>query len=305
MATIDRRRSKNGQTTWRARIRRKGITVSESFDRREKAQRWALEVERAIERGDWLDSSDPGELRFEKLVDYFLVARESRRESRTQLKWWTVRLGSEWVGSITRRRVLRLRESLIHQELSAGRHRSPATVNRYLSALSALFTWALARGWVEHHPVRGIAPLEEGGVRVRFLNDDECDRLLESCLQCGGSNLQALVTLAISTGARRGELLALRWSDIDLQKRRVTMGDVGEGRSRDVAARSSGGRYTSSARQSQKDRWRRSICRSPWRRGLPQKGLGGRRCGSPRSRTFGSTTCGIPLLPILPTAARH
>ena len=77
--------------------------------------------------------------------------------------------------------------------------------------------------------MRGIAPLEEGGVRIRFLNDDECERLLESCQQCGGPSLHAMVTLAISTGARRGELLSLCWSDIDLQKRRITIGDVGGG----------------------------------------------------------------------------
>ncbi|MEJ2086663.1 MAG: site-specific integrase, partial [Acidobacteriota bacterium] len=59
---------------------------------------------------------------------------------------------------------------------------------------------------------------------LRFLSDAERDCLLAACLEISGVRLHGLVILALATGARRGELLALRWSDIDLRARIVTLG---------------------------------------------------------------------------------
>ena len=224
MATIDKRTTKDGQERWRVRIRCRGFCETASFASRTKAERWAREVERAIQRGDWLSIDEPDDLRLEQLIDHFLVSDERSNDTRRQLRWWRNKIGSDSVAIVSKRRILRLREALIREELRPGQHRSPATVNRYLSALSTLYTWALKKGWIDHHPVRGISPMNEGEERVRYLSDEERERLLDSCLACGDANLHALATLAISTGARRGELLRLRWSDIDLRARTVTLG---------------------------------------------------------------------------------
>lgn len=227
MATIDKRVTKGGGDRWRVRIRRRGYRETESFDSREKAERWAREVERAIDRGDWHQPGDGDERRFDQLVDHYLVSDKRSSDTRRQLGWWKSHLGSDSATSISRRRILTLRDRLLRQELRPGRFRSPATVNRYVSGLSALFTWGLRQGWVDHHPVRGIRPLQEDNGRARFLSDEERRRLLESCRSCGGARLHALVTLAISIGARRGELLQLRWSDIDLHLCTVEIGGNG------------------------------------------------------------------------------
>lgn len=224
MATIDKRRTRDGGVRWRARIRRRGMSETESFGSRAKAERWAKEVERAIERGDWVPITEPDDIRLDQLLDHFLASEERSSDTRRQLEWWRSKIGSESVAAISKRRILRHREILAREEVRPGRQRSPATVNRYLSALSALYTWALKKGWIDHHPLRGISPMSEGEGRVRYLSDDDRERLLDSCLECGGVNLHALATLAISTGARRGELLGLRWSDIDLRSGSVVLG---------------------------------------------------------------------------------
>ncbi len=96
--------------------------------------------------------------------------------------------------------------------------RSPATVNRYLAALSHAFTLAMKDwGWVEENPVLKISKGKESRGRVRFLSDDERDRLLKAC-KAHSDTLYALVVLALSTGARLGEMLNLRWPDVDLQR---------------------------------------------------------------------------------------
>lgn len=224
MATIDKRKTRDGGVRWRVRIRRRGMSETESFASRAQAERWAREVERAIERGDWVPISEPDDIRLEQLIDHFLASEVRSSDTRRQLDWWRSKIGPDAVTAISKRRILRLREILGREELRPDRPRSPATVNRYLSALSALYTWALKKGSIDHHPLRGISPMSEGDERVRYLSDDERERLLDSCLECGGASLHALATLALSTGARRGELLGLRWSDIDLRSGSVVLG---------------------------------------------------------------------------------
>lgn len=224
MATIDKRTTRDGRVRWRARVRRRGVRESQSFASRAQAVRWASEVERAIARGEWSTACKSGDLRLEQLIAHYHVAEASSVDTRRQLGWWNHRVGFESAESISRRRILSLREVLRREEVAPGRRRRPATVNRYVSALSALYTFGLRRGWVDHHPVRGIAPLSEGESRVRFLDDEEKDRLLDACVETGGGRLQALVTLGLVTGARRGELLELCWSDIDLRQGMIVVG---------------------------------------------------------------------------------
>lgn len=97
--------------------------------------------------------------------------------------------------------------------------KSNATLNKYISALGSLFSWAIEqrlspRGWA--HPCRGVKLLREAEGRVRFLDLDERERLFAACKQSQYPRLHALVLTAMLTGARRGELLALTWADVDL-----------------------------------------------------------------------------------------
>lgn len=108
----------------------------------------------------------------------------------------------------------------IFRKKACGR-RSNATVNRYFVAICALYTWArkqrlLARGF--EAPTRHIEKLAESRGRVRYLKDDERDRLLKSCRGSSWPRLYLLVLMAMTTGARRGELLGLRWCDVDLER---------------------------------------------------------------------------------------
>jgi integrase len=98
----------------------------------------------------------------------------------------------------------------------------PATLNRYLAAIAAVFTWAIRRriaprNWV--HPCRAIQLRPEGAGKTRFLTDDERDRLFAAAKASVWPKLYLLVLLGVTTGARKGELMALRWADVDLAQR--------------------------------------------------------------------------------------
>ena len=104
-----------------------------------------------------------------------------------------------------------------------GAQRSPATVNRYVAALSHVFTIALREwGWVEDTPFRKIANFKEPRGRVRFLSDEERTHLLKACRD-HSDQLYIIIVIALSTGARRTEILSLTWKQVDLQRKRITL----------------------------------------------------------------------------------
>jgi len=101
-----------------------------------------------------------------------------------------------------------------------------------MAALSGLLSWALKHDHLDVHPMKGITPLPEGSARLRCLSQDEKKALISACRQTGGQRLQALVVLGLSTGARRGEILKLRWSDLDSKERQIVIRGSGRLRSR-------------------------------------------------------------------------
>jgi integrase len=107
----------------------------------------------------------------------------------------------------------------IFKPKARARAKTPATLNRYMVAIAAVFTWAIEerlapRGWT--HPCRGIKRLAEPDGRVRFLDEAERARLFAACAESKYPRLYALALMAMLTGARKGELLGLRWRDVDL-----------------------------------------------------------------------------------------
>jgi integrase len=106
--------------------------------------------------------------------------------------------------------------------------RSTATVNRYIQALASLFAWARRNRHVPRtfeSPTKFVEKGPEGRGRVRYLKDDERDRLLACCRESSWPRLYLFVLMALTTGARRGELLMLRWCDIDLERGEARIGE--------------------------------------------------------------------------------
>lgn len=105
--------------------------------------------------------------------------------------------------------------------LKARGPRSVSTLRRYVQSFASLCSWAIEecsvpKGWI--NPCKGIKGLKEPRGRVRFLDDEERARLLAAVRASSWDRLYPLVLLAITTGARRGEIARLTWADIDLAR---------------------------------------------------------------------------------------
>jgi integrase len=100
--------------------------------------------------------------------------------------------------------------------------RSGATVNRYLAALSHALSFAKKeRKLIDVNQMEDVTRRKELRGRTRFLSDEERKALLYACGQSDWLPLRSLVSLAIITGARRGELISLTWADVDMDAGRA------------------------------------------------------------------------------------
>lgn len=107
----------------------------------------------------------------------------------------------------------------------------PATVNRNLQCLKSIFNKAIAWGkFSGRNPVQQVKLFKENNKRVRFLEKEEIVKLLANC----NKHLRPIVVIALNTGMRRGELLGLKWRDIDIKRGVITLWNTKNGEKREV-----------------------------------------------------------------------
>jgi integrase len=106
----------------------------------------------------------------------------------------------------------------------------PATVNRELALLKHMFTKAIEWGKVKDNPARKVKLLKGEIKRVRFLMPDEIRTLLSNC----ADHLRPIVTVALHTGMRKGELLSLQWDQVNFEQKIITLEDTKNRERRDV-----------------------------------------------------------------------
>lgn len=117
-----------------------------------------------------------------------------------------------------------LREYKRHVESipARGRARSIADVNHHLKQVRRLLNIAIEQDWLAVNPFARGSSLVSASFeteRTRVLTRDEEDRLLAACEDPHRRHLAPLIIFAIETGCRRGEILALRWADVNLSGR--------------------------------------------------------------------------------------
>jgi integrase len=92
---------------------------------------------------------------------------------------------------------------------------APSTVRNVMNALRALYAWALPRGMAKINPTRGLRLPTGETPRDRIAAPAEAANLIAAL----APEIQAALGLAVYGGLRLGELLALRWEDVDLEAR--------------------------------------------------------------------------------------
>jgi site-specific recombinase XerD len=93
-----------------------------------------------------------------------------------------------------------------------------ASINRELSALRHMFSWAVKRGYLEANPIASIEKLQE----QEWAGPKPTNDIVEAVLEKLDPRFLPVFTLIRETGARRGEVLTLQHWQIDRREKLIT-----------------------------------------------------------------------------------
>lgn len=101
---------------------------------------------------------------------------------------------------------------------------SPSTIRRYLTVLQSVLKQAVKLGLIPESPAKmeRLTLPKAQAPKIEIFTKQEAAEIL-SCLEKEDLQFQTMIQLAIFTGARRGELVALKFSDIDLTQHKITI----------------------------------------------------------------------------------
>jgi integrase len=178
---------------------------------------------REIVAGRFLAEEKP-EVGFTEAADSFFAYSEARRKSHKNDFFMVKRLkdyfGNRPLSSLTPDIV----EGYLNQRRKAGnislggKPLSNCTLNRDLGVLKCIMNRAVFNGLLEKNPIQKVRGFREES-RDRTLTHEEYQSLLGYC----SPRLTAIVQIAYWTGMRRGEILGLRWEQVDFQNKVVNL----------------------------------------------------------------------------------
>jgi len=235
MASICKRIDGKTGTTYQVKIRLTGHpTESRTFKRLTDAKRWAVQTEAAIRERRHFKTVEAEKHTLRDLCERYirdvLPGTKAEYKQTQQLNWWADQIGDHTLADVTPAMIAEARDKLARQPTRRGPTTRPATVVRYLAALSKAYSIAVKEwGWVEDNPLRKVTKPTEPRGRVRFLSDDERERLLQACRDSDQPYLYPIVVLALSTGMRNMEIRGLTWDRVDLKARRILLEETKNG----------------------------------------------------------------------------
>jgi len=120
-----------------------------------------------------------------------------------------------------------------HDSEERPRPRSPASVNRDLACLSKILSMAFDNELIDSNPMRRVRLLKENGSRERFITADEEVKLFAK-LTGRRDHIRSVVTVALNTGMRRGEILDLQWEHVNFIARTIFIARSKTGKTRTI-----------------------------------------------------------------------
>jgi len=209
MSTIRQRTN----SSWQAIIRRKGFPKqSKVFRKQSEAIRWARAVEGEFDRGKAADFTQADRVTLGDIIDQYVKNYQHNRDpnfkrEHSRLKTLNHHLGSYYLSLITTSKIAQFRDIRLAQGLS------PGTVVKDINTLSKLLKMAKNEWniYLPDNPIQSLKKPKLGPHRVRRITIQEEDILISKSTY----QMQAVVIFAIETAMRLGEILSLRWADIN------------------------------------------------------------------------------------------
>ncbi len=155
----------------------------------------------------------------EYVGDRKVAGMRSLSSAKAQLAALRAHFGNHRLRSLTYGKLRDFRSLRLKEKTRAGTQRSIAAVNRDLALCRRMLNVAMAEGWIPANPFKqgeSLVTIADEKKRERILTRDEEKTLLAACETPNRAHLRAIIIAALDTGCRLGELLKLRWRDVDL-----------------------------------------------------------------------------------------
>ncbi len=157
-------------------------------------------------------------------IDRVDILRRRKGDDKSRMDCWVQAFGDQDAKTITARQIERVLTQLADQK------KKPATIARYLVVLKAVFNNAKRLGILKDNPASCVQGPKVNNVLVRYLTDKQESELMKNLAE----KYRSIVKIAINTGCRQGELLRLRWADLDWNVGVMTILETKIGESRRI-----------------------------------------------------------------------
>lgn len=121
------------------------------------------------------------------------------------------------IATKARKRVFKSVDGVV-QAVEVGEPGLPATADKWRASLSAMYAWGMSKGLVGANPCEGIAQAfdTKKAARTNYLHGQALARFWKALEADPDADTRDAILLLLFTGQRRGNVLMMRWADVDL-----------------------------------------------------------------------------------------
>ena len=190
-------------------------------ENRKLAKRIFDKVKGEIAEGKWFERPPGEDYQFKDLVDKYMAeysavnkAASTHKRDKSIFKPLKSVFGDLYITEITPKMIADYKVKRRNDGVS------PRTINYELTVMSHVFTIAMREwGLASENPVKRVSKERVNNAIERWLTFDEEERLLKASPKW----LQDIIVFAINTGMRQSEILDLKWQQIDMSRRTLTI----------------------------------------------------------------------------------
>lgn len=194
--------------------------IKSGFGTKAEAENYLASIRMELEKGNCINKNK--QLTFNAIAESFMENYAVSYCRISTVNGYRGYLKNHLIPYFNNRKVVEITPNLIRAYVVAMQEKGfkNKTINHTINLLSGIFNKAVEAGYVNYNPISSVKRLKLPHMEMEFLDTFDIRALLETA-KIEFPTFYPLLQTAIATGMRRGELLALTWNDIDLDRKLI------------------------------------------------------------------------------------